>query len=145
MKKILIVFLFVLGMNAYANNKPGSDLLAVSQPTYNQVNKIKGGLFGYRSVTTDKDTHGNTITMCQNPGLKRCIVNAFVIDETPWTAEESENLDRYVTSLITPENTSGTFLYDGSVVVTYKYNVDTNGLSYNVYSIQSATENGITW
>lgn len=145
MKKLFIVSLVAMGMNAYSNNHAGSALLAVSQPTYNQVNKIKGGLFGYRSVSTDKDTHGNTVTMCVNPGLRRCMVHAFVVGETPWTAEESEALDTYVTSLITPENTSGTFLYDGSVVVTYNYNVDTNGLSYNVYSIQSATENGIVW
>lgn len=145
MKKILIVSLVALGINAYSNNHTGSTLLAVSQPTYNQVNKIKGGLFGYRSVSTDKDTRGNTITMCVNPGLKRCMVHAFIIGDTPWTTEESEALDTHVNSLITPENTSGTFLYDESVVVTYTYNVDTNALSYNVYSIQSATENGIVW
>lgn len=145
MKKLFIISLLVLGMNAYSNDNTGSTLLAVSTPTYNQVNKIKGGLFGYRSVSTDKDHNGNTITNCSNPGLKKCAVNAFLIDETTWTVEQSENLDKFITGLITPENTSGTVLYNNSVVVTYRYNVDTNGLTYNVYSIPSATENGIVW
>lgn len=146
MKKILLAGLISAGIGAYANKQVGSELLAVSTPTYNQINKIKGGLFGYRSVDTTTDNNGNKITNCQNPGLKRCLASAeIVVGETTWTPEQAEELDKYVTSIVTLEHTSGTFLYNGSCVVSFEYNVDRNALSYSVYSIQSATENGLVW
>lgn len=144
MKKILVITLLALGATTYANNHTGSNLLAVATPTYNQINKIKGGLFGYRSVATTTDNNGNKITNCSNPGRKKCNVE-LLVGETPMTAEQHDALDRYITSLLTPEHTSGTVLYNEKTVVTYSYNIDNNGLTYNVYSLQSAAENGIIW
>lgn len=149
MKKLLLIAFVTIGIAANANEiekNIGSELLAVSTPTYTQVNKIRGGLFGYGSVKTTTDNNGNKITMCVNPGLKRCKSAAdIVIGGTTWTEQECDALDRHIAGLITPEHTSGTILYNPDTVVTYTYNIDTNHLSYNMYSVQSATENGITW
>jgi hypothetical protein len=157
MKKIIILTFLMLTIKAHCSTMPvvpnieahikSTSLLAARTGTYSQINRSKGGLFGYRSVNTDKDHMGNTVTDCRNPGLKKCIASPYVVvvDDAPMPSEDAQRLDAHVEGLITENSHSGTFLYDNYCVVSYTYNVDTDLLSYNVYSIQTATELGINW
>jgi hypothetical protein len=133
-------------IKGYSNITPPvtEGLLTVSSHTYSQVNKIKGGIFGYRDVETKFDTNGNKITNCEKPGIRKCVA-ALVVNDNPLSTEEAEALDRYITGLITPEHTSGTVLYNEVYVITYQYSIEQNGFTYSVYSLDSAAENGIVW
>ncbi len=145
MKKIIILSFLIMTIKGYSKmNMQIDGLLSVSTPTYSQVNKVKGGLFGYRSVSAGNDTRGNYIVNCSNPGTKKCVA-AIVVNNTPLPLEECDAIDKAVYSLITSDNTSGTTLYKEVYVIAYIYDVDSNKLTYSVYSLDSARENGITW
>lgn len=144
MKKI-IISAFVLGSYAGLANDTGSELLAVN--TYTQVNKIKGGLFGYKSVTSDTDTNGNSVTVCENPGTTRCRIQAFTINpgRDGLNPHELEEIDKLVTERLSIEKTKGDFVFNNDFLVVYDYIVEKNALSYTIYDRDSAKENGFTF
>lgn len=138
MKKIIISALVLFNYAGFSNNT-GSELLAV--PTYTQVDKIKGGLFGYKKVSTDTDTNGNSITICENPGLTRCRIKSSAL-KTELTDSQLTEIDNMVSKLIDVENTKGNFVYNKDFLVIYNYIIDTNSINYVIYNKTEAKEHG---
>lgn len=145
MKHALILSFALLAIKGYSSEQSSgaASLLAVPTYTYHQVNKIKGGLFGYKSVSTTTDNNGNKITNCQNPGTHRCKADYVVVDGIEWSAEQADELDNFVTGQVRPEHTSGTVLYKDRYVVSFYYSIDDHALSYNLYTLHAAQEAGI--
>ena len=126
---------------AYSNNS-GSGLLAV--PTYTQINKINGGLFGYRDVSTGPDTNGNSITICKDPGIHRCRIKpADVVTGGGLNEEQLEEIDNLVTAAISPANPSGQFMYGTDYLIVYTYDVNTNQTIYTIYTYAEAVALGL--
>lgn len=132
MKNILTISLLLAG-------------LVQAKATAPIFHKSNGGLFGYKYVTTTTWPElDKTIVACTDPGLTRCKASvAFVMPDGPdLTPEIADKIGDTVTALLTPENTSGQLLYDGTFYVTYSYNIEADDLSYTVYSLGEAKASG---
>lgn len=134
MKKVLTICLLLTGL---------TQLSAKEGVRYHKSN---GGLFGYKMVTTTNwPDLGITVVACKDPGVTRCRAAAAITmpDGSVLSAETLESIDRAVTSLLTPENTLGSVIVDGTYYVKYNYNVDADDLAFEVYTLDGAREEGL--
>ncbi len=135
MKKIMISALTLISCASYATNC-GNDLLCV--PTYTQVNQINKGIFGYKHVDTNKDTKGNIITVCENPGIHKCKTSAAIAN-SDLTADELAEVETMVMSKISPSSLNGSFIYNTNFLVKFEVGADTRALNYIIYTRAEAT------
>lgn len=134
MKKVLTICLLLTGM---------TQLSAKEKPIYH---KSGGGLFGYKFVTTTNwPDLGITVVACSDPGLTRCRASYAITmpDGSTLTPETLESIDRTVTSLLTPENTSGSVIVNEAYYVKYRYKIDEDDLAFQVYTLDEAREEGL--
>ena len=112
--------------------------LAIAEPPL-EVTRSKRGLFGYRDVT-ETNAEGRHTLSCFNPGWSNCKAMGMVtLDETTTlSADELASIDATVDQSVTESDTSGKFVYADKAVVIYSYNVNTDTINYQVYSVAQA-------
>lgn len=108
--------------------------------------KSNGGFFGYKFVTSTDWGNGTVVVACTDPGKTRCkMASAALV--TPTGPELSPDaflaIDKTVSSLLSPENTSGKLVYNNSLFVTYKYDVELDDLLVTIYSMDEAKKLGL--
>jgi hypothetical protein len=138
MKKNLITLLFIVAGFAIANAQEGRP--------YIKWNKSGGGFFGYKFVTTTYWPADNyAIVACSDPGFTRCRAHFdIVLPNGPNVSPETlEAIDKTVAALLTPENTSGSLVYNDQYFVGYKYDVDSDNLTFRLYKLSDARELGL--
>lgn len=134
MKKILTLALLIAGLTQLS-----------ARPVI-KYNKSNGGLFGYKYVTTTETPEENKIIVaCMDPGLTRCrsALMPVLPDGSTITPETLENIDRAVTGLLSPGRTSGSLVYNEKLYVRYAYNIETDDLLVEVYTLDGAREEGL--
>ncbi len=96
-------------------------------------------------TTTTWPSENKTIVACCDPGLTRCKAAAtFVMPDGPdLTPDTVTDIDKTVTGLLTPENTSGKLVYNNTFVVIYSYDIDADDLMFKVYSMGQARSLGL--
>lgn len=146
MKKILIV-LFAIMLNEGFSNNPMlytvNTLPAITTaPTITVVVRSNGGLFGYKTVTSQTTGQGDITTACGNPGFNRCHIGAFVVNDGGLSAEEVQKIDDLVLKTIKEDKTEGQFVYESNYLVVYDYNVHVGRLKYQILTKEEADKKG---
>lgn len=132
MTKFIILAVAIIGIN-------------FSGFCWTKIEKKDGGFFGYKLVT---ETHvgGNNALACNGPGKLKCVFKygysvedegGIILRFDDYTPIEKDCLSR-----ITRENTSGSFYYSTNLFVKYSYDIDTDNLTMEIYSIYEAKKFG---
>jgi hypothetical protein len=109
--------------------------------SWTKIERYNGGFFGYKTVA--ESTSGpNSILACSDPGKLKCkgaglgVVldeNGVVMPIDDYTPIEDEVMAR-----LTRENTSGSFHYGSELYVKYSYDIDSDHLVMEIYSLYEA-------
>lgn len=107
-----------------------------------------GGLFGYKTVT-QTSTPSSIVLNCIDPGLTGCRTHGITVvgddDEISLSEENIRTIENKIDERILSGNNSSTIVFDNKVVITYWFNLETDELSYTLYSIPQARNKGIVF
>lgn len=126
----------------------GTALIAINFSVFSwtKIEKYNGGFFGYKSVA-ESHSGDNHMLACADPGKQNCkFAGTFgVIDQggEEIIIDDFEPIESEVLSRITRDNTFGSFYFQSDFFIKYSYDIESDRLIIEIYSIYEATSLGL--
>jgi hypothetical protein len=122
-------------------------------PTYTKVIRHQGGFFGYKYINQTSTSNGsggsNVLLACSDPGSSKCKLNTSTsMVSGNLNDDDSAAIDVIITNRVLQSNgteSSGQFIYNTDFLVVYNYEIDTDKLTYEVYTREEAIQLGLTF
>lgn len=128
--KFILIYLTLLSFNFKAN-------------AWIKIEKKDGGLLGYKLVSYS-ESGPNQLLACSDPGRQKCKFPALARIEDGEIIDESiiDAIDVEVTAKVKGIAVKGEYISELGYFVKYFYDIESNSLAYEIYTIKEATSNG---